>query len=80
MKSTRNFWKNALLAGAIMIPVLFLTGCKTAPKSRVNLFADSDYRMTVAGDVVAGMVTRTNGIWFSKPAIDRLLDAGMLRD
>jgi hypothetical protein len=46
----------------------------------VNLFADSDYRMTVAGDVVAGMVTRTNGIWFSKPAIDRLLDAGVLRD
>ena len=53
--------------------IMTLAACSTPnPKSRVNLFADSDYKMTVPGDVVAGMTTRTNGIWLSRPAIERL--------
>jgi hypothetical protein len=49
-----------------------LAGCSTPSKSRVNLFADSDYLMTAPGDVVAGYTTHTNGVWFSRPAIERL--------
>ena len=54
--------------------VVMLAGCSTTrpESSRVNLFSEQDYRMTEPGDVVAGMTTRTNGVWFSRPAIERL--------
>ena len=48
-----------------------LAGCST-PTNRVNLFEDSDYRMTRAGAVVDGMETKLDGVWFSRPAIERL--------
>ena len=49
-----------------------LAACSTPAPSRVNLFAQSDYIMTVPGDTVAGVTTKTNGIWLSRPAIERL--------
>jgi hypothetical protein len=62
-----------LRSGIVVGVMLILAACSTpSPKNRVNLFADSDYKMTVPGDVVAGMTTRTNGIWLSRPAIERL--------
>ena len=66
----RNFWLGVMMLGLAVI----LAGCSTPQptQSRVNLFDASDYRMTVTGDVVAGYVTKTNGIWLSKPAIERL--------
>ena len=58
-----------MLAGVLMIPA----GCLTPKQiSRVNLFERTDYLMTAPGDVVAGYTTHTNGVWFSRPAIERL--------
>jgi len=63
-------WRN----GAMMVGIaVVLAGCSTTrPESRVNLFADDDYRMTKAGAVVDGWVTPDDGIWFSRGAVERL--------
>jgi hypothetical protein len=57
-----------MLAGLITT----LAGCSTPKSSRVNLFERTDYLMTAPGDVVAGYTTHTNGVWFSRPAVERL--------
>lgn len=36
------------------------------------MFERSDYLWTAPGDLVAGQVTATNGLWLSIPAILRL--------
>ena len=67
--------KIVLMLGA----TLMLAGCSTTPPaSRVNLFDGSDYRFTAPGEMVGDMVTRTNGIWLSRPAVERLQKESIL--
>jgi hypothetical protein len=68
----RNYLRSGIAVGVMAILAVSLMGCQTPSKSRVNLFADTDYRMTVPGDVVAGKTTTQPGCWFSRPAIERL--------
>lgn len=42
------------------------------------MFEKSDYIWTAPGDLVAGEVTRTNGLWLSVPAILRLQNERIL--
>ena len=42
------------------------------------MFEGSDYIWTAPGDLVAGEVTRTNGLWLSVPAILRLQNEQIL--
>lgn len=53
-----------------------LAGCSTTP--RINLFESSDYIMTKPQEVVAGVQTRSYGIWLSKDAVTRLQHADVL--
>ena len=72
---SQNYLRSVIAAGVMAT----LAACSTpSPKSRVNLFADADYKMTVPGDLVAGMTTKTNGIWLSRPAIERLQSVRIL--
>jgi hypothetical protein len=66
--------RNMLNVAAMVGIAAVLAGCSTTrpDSSRVNLFADDDYRMTTAGAVVDGWVTREDGIWFSRGAVERL--------
>lgn len=42
------------------------------------MFEKSDYIWTAPGDLVAGEVTHTNGIWFAIPALFRLQNERIL--
>ena len=64
----QSYLRSVIVVGGMLI----LAGCSTPSKSRVNLFAQSDFIMTAPGDTVAGFTTKTNGIWLSRPAIERL--------
>lgn len=57
--------------------VLILAGCSTH-REKINLFETSDYVMTQPGSVVAGLTTKTPGIWLSKDAVTRLQESGEL--
>jgi hypothetical protein len=52
-----------------------LAGCSSP---RVNLFEGSDYLMTKPPAVVAGVETKSPGIWLSKDAVTRLQNADVL--
>ena len=58
----------AMMLGLILI----LAGCSTPSPERINLFDRSDYIFTQPGAVVAGVETKTPGIWLSKAAVTRL--------
>ena len=53
-----------------------LAGCSTPPT--VNLFEGGDYVMTVPPAVVAGVETKSPGVWLSKDAVARLQKADVL--
>lgn len=58
-------------------PILILAGCLTRPPA-INLFESGDYIMTKPPAVVAGVETKSMGIWLSKDAVTRLQQAGAL--
>lgn len=53
-----------------------LAGCSTPPT--VNLFEGGDYIMTAPPSVVAGVETKSPGVWLSKDAVTRLQNADVL--
>ena len=60
---------------AISLILLGSLGC-AAPT--VALFERDDYVMTKAGQTVADYTTRADGIWLSRPAVERLQRAKVL--
>jgi len=59
--------------------VLILTSCTTAPVvNEVNLFGPDAWVRTHKGDTVADRVTVEDGIWYSRTAHERLIDAKLI--
>lgn len=60
--------------GLMVLLLTIQAGCSTVKpvQSRVNLFETTDFKRTHAGDVVAGMTTISNGVWFSDFALGLL--------
>lgn len=61
------------IATAALMALMALCGCAT-----VNLFERDDYLLTKEGQTIGDFTTKADGIWLSRPAIERLQRAKVL--
>ena len=64
---------------AMLLMGLIQTSCTTVPvENNINLFGPDAWIHTTKGDVVAERVTVEDGIWYSRTAHEKLIDAKMI--